>query len=71
MKKMERTQAIAEKVDKRKGIKVAEEEEDIGEPDVDIPSESKGKNEDADGQRNDDEELDEDEVWKVRLVARH
>ena len=38
MKKMERTQAIAEKVDKRKGIKVAEEEGDVEDLDAEIPS---------------------------------
>ncbi len=68
MKKMERKQAIAEKVDKRKGVKIAEEEEDM-ESDVNIPTKSKGKKEGIYGLSS-DEELDEDEVWKVRSVPR-
>lgn len=67
MKKMGRTQAIAEKVDKRKGVKVAEEERDVEESDVEVLTKSTGK-EGADELSSDDEELDEDEVWKVRFV---
>ena len=68
MKRMERTQAIAEKVDKRKGDKGATEG-DMEESDA-IPAESKGKGDGVDEMSSDDEELDEDEVWKVRLVPR-
>jgi len=72
MKKMERTQAIAEKVDKRKGDKGAKEEEEMEkmeESDA-IPAKSKGKGDGVDETSSDDEELDEDEVWKVRFVRK-
>ena len=67
MKKMGRTQAIAEKVDKRKGVKVAEEERDVEESDAEVLAKSTSK-EGVDELSSDDEELDEDEVWKVRFV---
>ena len=67
MKKMERTQAIAEKVDKRKGDKGAKEEEDMEEPDA-IPAKSKGKRDGVDETSSNDEGLDEDEVWEVRFI---
>ena len=70
MKKMERTQAIAEKVDRRKGVNAAEGEEDTGESDVDIPRNSKGKKVGVDEPISDDEEPDEDEVWKVCFVPK-
>jgi len=69
MKKMERTQAIAEKVDKRKGVKVAEEGRDVEESDAEVLAKSTGK-EGVDELSSDDAELDEDEVWKVRFVPK-
>ena len=65
METMERTQAIAEKVDKRKGVKVGEEEEDVEDLDAEISAKSKKG---VDEPSSDDEGLDEDEVWKVRFV---
>ena len=67
MKKMERTQAIAEKVEKRKGVKVAEEEEDMEDMDAEIPAQSKKG---VDEPSSNDEGFDEDEVWKVRFVQK-
>ncbi len=69
MKKMERTQAIAEKVDKRKGAKVAEEERDVEESDAEVLAKAAGK-EDVGELSSGDEELDEDEVWQVRFVPK-
>ena len=69
MKKMERTQAIAGKVDKRKGGKVAEEERDVEESDAEILAKSTDK-EGVGELSSDGEELDEDEVWKVRFVPK-
>jgi ribosome biogenesis protein MAK21 len=66
MKKMGRTQAIAEKVVKRKGVKVAEEDRDVEESDAEVLAKSTGK-EGVDEPSSDEEELDEDEVWKVRF----
>ena len=65
MEEMERTQAIAEKVDKRKGVKVAEEEEDVEDLDAEIPAQSKKG---VDEPSSDGEGLDMDEVWKVGFV---
>jgi ribosome biogenesis protein MAK21 len=70
MKKMERTQAIAEKVDKRKGVKIAREEGEMEDLGTEIPTKSTGKEDGVDELSSDDEELDEDEVWKVRLVPK-
>ena len=67
MRKLERTQAIAEKVDKRKGDKETFEEGDMEESEA-IPAKSKSKGDEGDETSSEDEELDEDEVWKVRLV---
>ena len=69
MKKMERTQAVAEKVDRRKGVKVAEEERDVEESDAEVLAKSTGE-EGVDELSSNDEELDEDEVWKVRFVSK-
>ena len=69
MKKMERTQAIAEKVDKRKGVKAAEEERDVEESDPEVLAIATGK-EGVGELSSGDEELDEDEVWEVRFVPR-
>ena len=70
MKKIGRTQAITEKVDKRKGAKVAEEERDVEESDAEVLAKSTGKAEGVDELSSDDEELDEDEIWKVRFVPK-
>ena len=69
MKKMERTQAIAEKVDKRKGVKAAEEEKDVEESDSEVLTKATAK-EGLDELSSGDEGLDEDEVWEVRLVPK-
>jgi len=70
MKKMERTQAIAEKVDRRKGVKLADEEEGMEESDPEPSAKSKGKKEGVGELSSDDEHLDEDEVWEVRFVPK-
>jgi len=69
MKQMERTQAVAEKVDKRKGVKVVEEERDMEESDAEVLAKSTGKD-GVDEMSSDNEELDEGEVWKVRFVPK-
>ena len=69
MKQMERTQAVAEKVDKRKGVKVVEEERDMEESDAEVLAKSTGKD-GIDEMSSDNEELDEGEVWKVRFVPK-
>ena len=69
MKKMERTQAIAGKVDKRKGGKVEEEEREVEESDAEILAKSTDK-EGVGELSSDGEELDEDEVWKVGFVPK-
>ena len=55
-------------MDKRKGGKVAEEERDVEESDVEVLAKSTDKEEGVDELSSDGEELDEDEVWKVRFV---
>lgn len=67
MRKMERTQAIAEKVDKRKADKGAIEEGDMEVSEA-ILAKSKGEGDEGDETSSEDEELDEDEVWKVCFV---
>ena len=54
-------------MDKRKGGKVAEEERDVEESDVEVLAKSTNK-EGVGELSSDGEELDEDEVWKVRFV---
>ena len=65
MKQMERTQAIAEKVDKRKGVKVAEEEEDVEDLDAEIPAQSKKG---VDEPSSDDVGLDEEGAFRSNAV---
>jgi len=63
MKKKGCTQAIAEKVDKRKGVKVEES-------DAEAPAKTTGMEGRVDELNSDDEGLDEDEVWKVRFAPK-